>query len=263
MLVGTLPGVEMTTFESLEVVELANNDIRGDIPSSINNLRSLEVFDFIDNTAFGGALPPSLFELNQLTRLWLDNCNLSGSLPSNIGDAIRLSSLSLPNTGISGTIPTSISRLNGLVNLWLQENTLRGPLPAVDSMLRLQILRLSENSLTGTIPTHYGQKASLEQLALFSNSLDGTIPDFSQSIALQLLFLSANNFNGSIERVFTTTPTSRLIAVSLDRNQLSGTIPPSIGNYIRFIAIFLGDNPLITGTLPTEVSANKIDSRRK
>lgn len=88
----------------------------------------------------------------------------------------------------------------------------------------------------------------LRVLSLRNNSLFGPIPDLSPLINLKSLFLDRNNFSGSF-------PPSilflhRLITLSLSHNNLTGSLPVQLTLLDRLISLRLDSNSF-TGPLPS------------
>ena len=84
-------------------IELYDNGLKGELPASIGDLKSLEIL----------YLP-----MNQLT----------GELPETIGNLTRLEALYLYYNQLTGTIPDSFVNLTSLHYLWLLENHMDGTL---------------------------------------------------------------------------------------------------------------------------------------
>ena len=87
----------------VRVIELFNNGLKGEIPSSIGNLKHLAYLNM---------------PLNELT----------GELPESIGDLTQLCSISLYKNQLTGTIPDSFVNLTNLYYLWVQGNHMDGTL---------------------------------------------------------------------------------------------------------------------------------------
>ncbi|XP_060671817.1 receptor-like protein 33 [Ziziphus jujuba] len=91
----------LTIFTS---IDLSNNMLEGEIPSSLGNLRSLVVLNLSSNS-FTGIIPSSL---------------------GNMGD---LESLDLSKNKLFGRIPQQLTKLTFLEYLNLSQNRLIGPIP--------------------------------------------------------------------------------------------------------------------------------------
>jgi hypothetical protein len=98
---------------------------------------------------------------------------------------------------------------------------------------RVTALNLGLNNLTGSIPNTISQLTMLNKLNLYDNNFTpSTLPTFLSSLPL-LEFLD------------------------LGRNDFSGVIPSSYGNFANLRTLYL-DNNLLSGTLPANLSNNPI-----
>lgn len=137
-------------------IGLPSNDIRGELPDDIINLKSLEMVDFQGNPLLGGELPDGFW-----------------SLP--------LKSVSLSSCSFGGEIPQEISGLTGLTTLCLSFNSFTGPVLEYIKDLPLTSLDIRDNAFSGTIP---GELAGLWddedmttlQFMIGSNDFTGTVP---------------------------------------------------------------------------------------
>uniref|UniRef100_A0A0D9XPJ4 Receptor kinase-like protein Xa21 n=1 Tax=Leersia perrieri TaxID=77586 RepID=A0A0D9XPJ4_9ORYZ len=136
---------------------------------------------------------------------------------------LRVTSLNLTNRGLAGHISPSIANLTFL-----------------------KYLSLGKNSFFGEIPTTLGLLHRLQTLILSYNKLQGRIPDLANCSSLKLLWLDRNNLNGKFPNL-----PPRLQELMLHVNNLSGTIPPSLGNITTLTKFGCAFNN-IEGNIPTE-----------
>lgn len=128
-----------------------------------------------------------------------------------------------------------------------------GSIPSQVGLLPLRKLELQNNVLTGSIPTELGQIPDLDELWLSYNRLPGTLPNFSANQdALRLFSAGNNNLSGNVERFFSATPSTALLAVNLMKNELTGSIPTSIGKYTKLVLLAMSEN-LLSGPIPSEL----------
>ncbi|CAK0785098.1 hypothetical protein CVIRNUC_008304 [Coccomyxa viridis] len=206
---------------SLEVLNLSNNSIQGEIP---------------DEWGESGSFPI-------LKNLSLSFNPLSGDLPEawgSDGSSLQnLTHLNISNCGLNSTLPKDWARnLPSLVALNLSANTLSGTLPPEWSAFNLDVLALDRNSLSGTIPPAWGADGSLGALTLLqlaANLLNGTIPQMLQNSSsvnvfpnLELMDVGNNYLQGSIpERL----GAGNLTLITGTGNQLCGAVPGSLSVY--------------------------------
>lgn len=257
----------------------------GSLPASIGNLTGLTALILNTNLLFG-ALPDSIGRLTNLMDLEVAGNQLTGPLPSSLGSLTSLTSLDLNNNAITGTIP-DLGNLSNLTYLMLASNQLAGSFP--ESLCRLfsQIwtfaqgefspapigILLTNNLLSGTLPDCIGNMSGLLLLDLGYNRLTGSIPEsignLSGYVAPQPLRLppptpphwppypTAPSAPDAplIDLGQTTTTDEMLLGIiglgylALNNNQLSGTIPSSIGSLSYLHHLDLSSNQL-TGNVP-------------
>jgi len=85
------------------------------------------------------------------------------------------------------------------------------------------------------------------------NVFIGPLPAFAGPDGqLSRLFLYDNLFSGSFENIFTTTKADTLVALEVENNALTGTIPSTIGLFQRLVSLWVHTN-ILSGTVPTEI----------
>lgn len=135
----------------LVALQLHYNNLKGEIPEVIGQLKTLQEFDIVGNEDVVGQLPESLGELPNLRRL------------------------SIIYTSVSGAIPASLGNASKLETLWLCYNQLSGEIPGELGALPLEGLNLMGNNLTGNIPEGLIKMHTINRLFLMENRLSGTI----------------------------------------------------------------------------------------
>ena len=135
----------------LVALEMHYNNLKGEIPESIGQLKTLQEFGIVESKDVVGELPESFGELPNLRRL------------------------SIIYTSISGAIPASLGKASKLETLWLCYNQLSGEIPGELGALPLEGLNLTGNNLTGNIPEGLTRMNTINRLFLKWNRLSGTI----------------------------------------------------------------------------------------
>lgn len=277
---GFFDDESIVLFRNLQVLDLGNNQIRGELPS-FGSLPNLQVLNLRNNQLYG-SIPKGLLESSMpLTELDLSGNGFTG--PIDEINSSNLNILNLSSNGLSGSLPSSLRRcltvdlsrnmISGDISImqsWeatlevldLSSNKLTGSFPNLTSQFeRLTTLKLGNNSLVGILPSGLGAYSRLSAVDLSSNNLNGPIPSsFFTSTTLTSLNLSGNNFVGSIpfqgshESELLVLPSYLLLeSLDLSHNFLTGNLPSDIGNMGRLKLLNLAKNSL-SGELPNEIS---------
>uniref|UniRef100_A0ACD5W7S3 Uncharacterized protein n=1 Tax=Avena sativa TaxID=4498 RepID=A0ACD5W7S3_AVESA len=276
-LVGSIPSDIGYTLPNITQLILGGNQFDGPIPASLGNASNLQNIDFRHNL-LTGFIPPfgilsklkildvgtnmlksgdwtflsSLTNCTQLEMLCLDFNGLGGTIPSSIGDfSNKLEVLLLSEDDLIGDIPSEIGKLTGLTVLVMQTNFLSGHIPdTLGNLSNMSLLSLSRNKLSGEIPQSIGKLEQLTELYFMENNLTGQIPASLEGCDnLLLLNLSSNSFSGSIPgEIFSISTLSK--GLDLSYNQLTGNIPPQIGNLLNLNSLSMSNNQL-SGEIPS------------
>ncbi|XP_073142751.1 receptor protein kinase TMK1-like [Henckelia pumila] len=232
-------------------IQIGRLNLGGFLPSNINGLTSLQVFEVQDNQ-IGGPLPSfaglnSLQSLlvnnNKFTAIPLDffngmtslqNVNLehnpftSWVIPESLKSASSLDTFSATGTNLSGVLPEifGLDTFPSLTTLRLALNYLEGPLPSSFSGSSIQTLWLngqqSSSRLNGSISVLQNM-TQLTQVWLHGNSFSGPLPDFSGMIQLQDLSLRDNSLTGTVPESLVGLQSIQV--VNLTNNLLQGMTP--------------------------------------
>ena len=116
-------------------IDLSYNQLTGEIPKEIGNLRNLQVL-YLYNNQLTGEIPKEIGNLRNLNYLSLSNNQLTGKIPKEIGNLRNLQELSLYNNELTGEIPKEIGNLRNLQWLYLSYNELTGEIPKEIGNLR-------------------------------------------------------------------------------------------------------------------------------
>ncbi|XP_070018350.1 receptor-like protein Cf-9 homolog [Nicotiana sylvestris] len=156
---------------------LSQNNLSGQIASTICNLKTVQLLDLGSN-------------------------NLQGTIPECLGEMDRTYVLDLSNNNFSGTIQANFSIGNRFRVIKLHGNKLEGKVPrSLINCKYLELLDLGNNELNDTFPKWLGILSNLKILNLRSNKLHGSIRAsrnenlFAQ---LQIMDLSSNEFSGNL-----------------------------------------------------------------
>nr|GMD94105.1 probable leucine-rich repeat receptor-like protein kinase At1g35710 [Ipomoea batatas] len=246
---------EIGLLRSLVSLKLSQNNLIGQIPTSIGNLQNLRLFHLKENQ-LSGHIPQEIGLLTTLVELEWSQNKFIGQIPASVGNLQNLTFLSLAGNQLSGHIPQEIGLLTTLVILSLSTNNFTGQFPtSMRNLENLTTLYISNTQLSGQIPQEIGLLRSLVDLELSSNSLIGQIPTSIGNLRnLKFLFLLNNQLSGHIpqEIGFLTS----LDNLDLSKNALIGQIPTSIGNLKNLAFLYLYNNQL-SGHIPQEIGLLK------
>ncbi len=267
---GIIP-YEIGSLYNLWLLDLGQNHLSGTIPTQIEELTMLHYLILLDNE-LGGSIPTEIWFLENLEVLSLSFNYLYGILPEEIGYLLNLTHLNLYYNQFSGTLPNSLYCLPNLEALAIGGNYFSGPLSMdLCNMVNLNVLGIDHCSFEGescevvnclidrggweffehspqwdgfTYPTNCSANLSSDSLALVAlyNATNG--PGWTNNtnwLAGQL-----NSWQGI------TITGNRVAEVRLDFNNLTGTIPPEIGNLSQLTYLNLCGNQLF-GSIPAEI----------
>ncbi|XP_016676313.1 receptor-like protein 15 [Gossypium hirsutum] len=265
-------------------LDLSRNHFEGSIPMEFCNLVDLLFLDLSENHLSGTI--PSCSNLQKITYVHLRKNKLSGPL-SPVFNGSSLVTLDLSENSLTGEIPDWVGMLPNLSILLLKANQFDGELPVHFCRLyALSILDVSRNELSGRIPS------CLSNLTLFP----WTERDISHPFYNMIMYSAFRNvFAGSRLTIYNLIsnkvyyngelPSSQfyflkygaeyiefptkyrlytyqgkildlLSAIDLSCNQLTGTIPPGLGNLSEIRGLNLSHNNLI-GAIPSTFSKLK------
>lgn len=207
----TMPVDGIQGFAKMELLVIANCNLRGSVPPWLANLTQLRVLDISWNH-LSGTIPAWFGNLDNLFYLDLSNNSLTGELPESLGRMKCLiagcQSLQAASTEI---FPFYIKRnsSNGLQynqvssfppSMILGDNMFVGQiLPGFGKLAELHVLDLSWNKLSGSIPAQLSGMTSLESLDLSHNNLTGSIPNSLTNLSFLSRFdVSYNDLVGSV-----------------------------------------------------------------
>ncbi|KAM0918827.1 hypothetical protein ACQ4PT_008573 [Festuca glaucescens] len=218
---GYLP--DFSSDSKLVELLVSNTNFSGPIPSSLGNLKSLNMLG-VAASHFTQELPSSIGELTSLNWLEVIGAGIIGPIPSWVTRLTSLVHLEFSRCGLSGHIPSSLGNLKNLTWLALYNCNFSGPIPP--QLLSLTLLRrlyLQSNSFTGTVDLSSFQKLrDLHILNLSNNRLSVIDGEFYSSWEIRSLGLASCNISSFPDFLRYTDGVTNL---DLSDNQIRGAIP--------------------------------------
>ncbi|XP_041026985.1 receptor like protein 21-like isoform X3 [Juglans microcarpa x Juglans regia] len=247
---------------------MANNDFYGWIPCELSMTGTLD----LSHNLFTGSLPFCL-NLPHLQHLYLQGNKFTGSIPKALFNFSSLLTLDIGDNNFTGSISAEIKQLQRLKVLLLSGNHFTGIIPNQLCLLRMiSIMDLSKNAFSGTIPQclykiYFGEIAATsfdysreESRSMGMDYLPYTHKGFSDKLANS--FEDHEYIDAEVEIEFVTKyrhsfykgpPLSYMSGLDFSCNNLTGGIPPALGQISSLRALNLSYNQL-TGQIPTTFS---------
>jgi len=198
-----------------------------------------------------GSIAPTLGLLKSLISLDMSNNQLKGSIPETLYDLTNLEELYLFKNGLTGTLSTSVGKLDKLNRFHLSHNSLTGTLPTElksdgGSELGIRPIKyfnVYSNNFTGPIPNDLRWR-QCTHFDVGRNQLTGTLPEDigDKFVELRHLFLDHNAFTGTLPESYNDVGNGRLVALSIESNQLTGVVPGVRESYDNLVQFTLQDN---------------------
>lgn len=196
-------GISVDTRGFVCEIKLSKNNLSGQFPLSIGQLKELEVLEFDENNLCGPIGDAAINSLEHLEVLSLRKNQLEGDVPYRIFSFLRtLREVWLSCNKLTGHIHEAIGGMTSCTHLCLYDNQITGIIPPqIARLTKLEVLSLGKNQLHGTLPDDMMALARLSHLSLYQNKFSGPVPDWIEDLeSLQELNLNFNNFTGYVPR---------------------------------------------------------------
>ncbi|KAK2979254.1 hypothetical protein RJ640_001644, partial [Escallonia rubra] len=282
LLSGDIPDC-WRNWSSLVYVALENNNLKGNIPSSMGYLSGLRSLH-LRNNSLNREVPMALQNCTELVIIDLSENEFCGSVTSWMGKGLLiLISLNLRSNKFSGQIPSDICHLHSLQILDLANNNLSGEIPRCMGNFTAMATEMSNGDILLYVVevggSHIYARERFEDayvvkkgsefqyvatlflvtsMDLSSNNLSGEIPkELTNLVGLQSLNLSGNRLTGMIPKKIG--DMKLLESLDFSRNQLSGEIPSSISSLTFLSYLNLSFNNL-SGQIPTSTQLQSFNA---
>ena len=234
---------------------LEENNLKGQLPDEIADLRALDTLSFYKNE-LGGNIPESISEMSALLYLDLDDNLFTGSIPGSFGQLYSLKTIWIGNNPyLTGPFPLAILEIP-LKTIGIYDNPGLTPtlIPEmlVGAMSNAEYINIANSNLEGSISSEFGFIPDLEYLYLFGNNFNGSIPSSLGNLTkLKRLYLAGNSLSGTIPEELGNLTSLEFLWLS--ENSLEGTIPGSLGDLTKLVYLGMSSNQL-SGSIPVEIS---------
>ena len=259
MLTGMLP-LSLMNLSELRILNMEGTGMCA--PDDAEFRQWLETISFQGNTCAddGDGLGLEALYLTTGGENWTDNTNWLNEGVS-VNSQGRVTGIDLSGNGLSGSVPPSLGHsVSELKTLDLSDN------PMLTGMLPLSLMNLSELSILnieGTGACAPGDEAFQQWLGTIDFLGDVCVHD-GDGLGLEALYLTTGgeNWTDNTNWLVDSKPPSqwygvsvtsqgRVTGIDLPGNELSGSVPPSLGHSVSELeTLDLSDNPMLTGMLP-------------
>ncbi|KAI9154265.1 hypothetical protein LWI28_023547 [Acer negundo] len=280
---------------SIEVLDLSDNQISGEIPNWIWELPNCLILNLSLNSLVGFQEPYSIKNLGYLDlhsnrlqgkiplppplALIVDYStnNFTSSIPDDIGNiAHSMKLFSVSNNTLTGIIPESLCNASSLQVLDLSINNLSGRIPTclIEMGESLGVLNVRRNNLYGTIPDRFPgncgfQTLRMKKSLIFNSSSSVRLVQWSQGIDCCTwsgvecdvagrvigLDLSEESISGGIENSTGLFSLQHLQSLNLAYDQFKASQIPSVLANLTNLTYLNLSNGGFAGQIPFEISS--------
>ncbi|TYI08233.1 hypothetical protein ES332_A10G285000v1 [Gossypium tomentosum] len=262
---------EIGRLRRLEILDLINNSISGEIPSNLSACSKLTFFRMRSNQLTGeipgsfglfltGSIPPALGNLSSMEELYFTYNALSGVLPEALGRLTNLTQFSADENAISGIIPTAMFNLSNIIAFSIRGNEIQGTLDPnlAITMPYVGALSVWGNRIYGEIPISISNASNLYQLQLDGNRLSGNVPSLKKLEKLFALNLGENHLGygreGDLNFICTLVNKTTLKYLDIGINNLGGVFPECISNFSSNLLQLVIQQNKIRGRIPEGIA---------
>ncbi|KAI3774313.1 hypothetical protein L1987_48863 [Smallanthus sonchifolius] len=269
------------------VYDVSNNNLTGEIPPLICEVKSLQLLDLSSNK-MSGTLPPCLRNLkNSLLVLDLKRNNFHGQMMNICTLGSFLKTIDLSENRFTGQVSKSLGNCTYLEFLSLADNSFEDVFPLwLGTLPKLQVLILRSNKFYGSIQglsTISSQFLKLRIIDISNNDFSGQLPhkSFQTWKAMKSVYVvesSAMGFQITFDMVlpfqfrYSMTLTNKgvkteyyeilniFVAIDLSCNNFEGQIPQSLQDLRGLESLNLSNNHFTGHILPSLGNLKNLES---
>ncbi|KAM0938891.1 putative non-specific serine/threonine protein kinase [Dioscorea sansibarensis] len=240
----------LVNFKRLDTLDLGHNSLNGLIPASIGKLSALR-FLMLTANGFNGTLPETIGQLSELILLDLSFNSLNGVVSDvHFGTLLKLEQLSLASTSLAVRISSSWTppfQLK-LISLSLCKLGPKFP-PWLRTQKDYSVMDLSNTEIEDVAPNWiWNLSEKILMLDLSHNLISGKLPATLGFSSISILDLSNNKFEGALP-----TLSSSMEYLDLSNNMLTGNILPFFSFPLPILSHLFLSNNLLSGIIPSSI----------
>ncbi len=274
---GTIPR-QLGELSQLQYLNLARNNLARTIPARLSKLTELR-FLFLEGNQLVGRIPPKLGDLTKLRFIYLNDNQLSGRIPvefAGISNSEDLRRVYLNNNKLSGQLPSGFGKATSLWRLWLNDNEFTGQVPAsllaLDDLFSLRVEGNGDPADGGLCipdthafddwldrtPSWFGERCTpVSGPSISDPASDREVLEKLYSNTDGDNWTHSTNWNSDADlndwHGVITDANGTVTHLILSDNNLTGSLPPEIGELANLEHLFLDGNDL-TGEIPATIS---------
>ncbi|KAL5549308.1 hypothetical protein UlMin_004539 [Ulmus minor] len=240
---GSGQNLSRCVMHSLESLSLGSNEIGGQFPNWLGQLRGLQRLDLFYNSLHG-PIPSSVWNLSNLRVFNLSYNQLSGVIPKSLGQLVNLEAFRVSSNSLEGTLSeihfSNLSRLKWLEIGYNYNLTFKVSSDWIPPF-SLQQINMENCKIEGSeFPQWLRTQEEVTELYLGNASISGIFPLWLQSMPLSVLDLSLNRISGPLPSNFG----DDMAKLFLSDNRINGSIPNSLCRLNYLQALDLSRNKL-------------------
>ncbi|CAI9774194.1 unnamed protein product [Fraxinus pennsylvanica] len=244
------------------MLHLRNNNLIGELPSSLKNCRELRMLD-VGGNKLTGTIPQWMgTDVASLKVLSLRFNKFHGNIHPRICHLADIQILDFSRNNISGKIPDCFNYFTSLVQKGNSTESTRFYLYPISGN-HFERVRYIDTYADNVLVHWKGRESEYRKLGILkgidlsSNKLVGTIPHhFSDMRGLVFLNLSRNHLTGNI--ISSIGQMEMLEWLDLSRNELCGKIPNSLAE-LHFLSVLDLSYNNLTGMIPLGTQLQSFD----